>query len=60
MKEDLEYISEQEEEVTIEGFVERDPDGWPRLYAEYINYLLLPRECNIKGEVTITIKPKKK
>ena len=53
-------IREPEEEVRIEGWVERGTDGLPRLYTGYINSLILPRECNIEGEVTITIKPKKK
>lgn len=53
-------LSEPEEEVTIEGRAERTIDGKLRLFVDYINYVYLPADCKIEGEVTITIKPKKK
>lgn len=53
-------LSEPEEGVTIEGRAERTIDDKLRLFVDYINYVYLPADCKIEGEVTITIKPKKK
>ena len=53
-------ISEPEEEVTIEGLAAKCLDGITRVYISYgFNSFILPSECNIEGEVTITIKLKK-
>ena len=53
-------FDEPEEEVTIEGVAEKCSDGITRVYIGYVNSFILPCDCNIEGEVTITIKTKKK
>lgn len=58
---EFDFITEPEEEVTIEGVAEKCKDGITRVYVgQSINSFILSSDINIEGEVAITIKPKKK